>query len=78
MQNASWNEYHRGEKFGCPGVTDCPAIADKVASRALLGKIFFAAAAAAGIAGGTVLVLSLSGGSERADTGLSVAVRGRF
>jgi len=78
MLNSSWNEFHRGEKFGCPGVTDCPAIADRVQQRALVGKILFGAAAAAGIAGGTVLVLSFSGGSERADTGLSVAVRGRF
>jgi hypothetical protein len=75
----SWSEYNRGKRLGCPGLFDCKAIADKVEQRALVGKILFGVAAAAGIAGGTVLVLSLrGGGSERADSGLTVALRGRF
>jgi hypothetical protein len=78
MLASSWSEYRRGQHIGCPGLFDCKAIADRVESRALVGKILFGAAAAAGIAGGTVLVLSYSHGSETAGTGLTVAVRGRF
>jgi hypothetical protein len=78
MLNSSWKEYKHGQNIGCPGLYDCAAIADKVEQRALVAKILFGVAAAAGIAGGTVLVLSLSSGSERADSGFNVAVRGRF
>src|SRR6185436_1780601 len=60
MMASSWSEYNRGKRIGCPGLFDCKAIADKVESRALVGKILFGAAAATAIAGGTVLVLSLS------------------
>jgi hypothetical protein len=79
MLSNSWSEYHHGEHAGCPSATDmCKEIADRVEARALVGKILFGAAAVAGVVGGTVLVLSLSGGSERAGTGLTVAARGRF
>jgi hypothetical protein len=78
MLNSSWTEFHHGQHIGCPGLFDCKAIADRVQSRALVGKILFGAAAAAGIAGGTVLVLSFSGSAERADTGLTVALGGQF
>jgi hypothetical protein len=79
MLASSWSEYNRGKRLGCPGLFDCAAIADRVEKRALVGKILFGVGAAAGIAGGTVLVLSLrGGGSERADSGLTVALRGRF
>jgi tetratricopeptide (TPR) repeat protein len=77
MLASSWSEFHRGERLGC-GSYDCKMIADRVQARALVAKILFGAGAAVGIAGGTVLVLGLSGGNERADTGLSVAVAGRF
>jgi hypothetical protein len=77
MLASSWSEFHRGERMGC-GLFDCKMIADRVESRALVAKILFGAGAAVGIAGGTVLVLSLSGRSETADAGLRVAVRGGF
>jgi hypothetical protein len=78
MMATSWSEFNKGEKLGCPNYYDCGRIADKVESRALWGKILFGAAAATGIAGGTVLVLSLSGSSSSASSGMTVALKGRF
>jgi hypothetical protein len=78
---SSWSAYHKGEKDGCVGngaLVGCSATADRVESRALLSKIFFGAAAVAGIVGGTVLVLSLSSGGPSASNGLQVAVGRRF
>jgi tetratricopeptide (TPR) repeat protein len=77
---SSWSEYKKGEKDGClnAAVFSCSATADRVESRALLSKIFFGAAAVAGIVGGTVLVLSLSSSGPSASNGLQVAVGRRF
>jgi tetratricopeptide (TPR) repeat protein len=77
MMATSWSDYNKGKK-NCPGLFECKAIADRVEKKALIGKILFGAAAAAGIAGGTVLVLSLSRGSSSAGNGLSVALEGKF
>jgi hypothetical protein len=79
MLNSSWSEFHRGQHLGCPAASElCGQVADKVSSKALVGKILFGAAIAAGLAGGTVLVLSFSGGSERTGTGMNVALGGKF
>jgi hypothetical protein len=78
MLASSWSEFHRGQHLGCPLSSECPTIADRVDTRALWGKVLFGAAAATGIAGGTVLWLSFSGAEPRAANGLTVAVRGRF
>ena len=77
MMAGSWSEFNRGKKM-CPGLYECKAIADRVENKALIAKILFGAAAATGIAGGTVLVLSFSGGSSSASTGLTVALEGKF
>jgi len=78
MLSSSWSDYNRGRKLFCPGNSECKAIADRVERKALIGKILFGAAAATGIAGGTVLVLSFSGGSSSASRGMSLALEGRF
>jgi hypothetical protein len=75
---SSWSEYRRGKRENCPYFYNCAQIADRVEARALWAKILFGAAAATGIAGGTVLVLSLSSDSPRAGTGVTVALEGRF
>jgi hypothetical protein len=76
--SSSWSKFHAGEKIGCPGVYDCSKYADKVESQALVSKILFGAAAAAGIAGGTVLVLSFGKDSSSASSGLNIALGGKF
>jgi tetratricopeptide (TPR) repeat protein len=78
MMASSWSEFNRGKRQGCPAVFDCPQIANRVEQRALWGKILFGAAAATGIAGGTVLILSLSKSSASASTGWNVALQGNF
>jgi hypothetical protein len=79
MYASSWSEMHRGERMGCgTGGYSCPNIADTVDRRALVGKILFGAAAASAIAGGTVLMLSLSKSEETAGNRLNVAIGGRF
>jgi tetratricopeptide (TPR) repeat protein len=75
---SSWSEFHRGEREGCPIYYGCSAIAKRVEARALWGKILFGAAAATGIAGGTVFILSFSRESPHAGTGLTLAARGNF
>jgi len=77
MTAMSWSEFNRN-KNRCPGLYECAKIADRVEQRALIGKILFGAAAATGIAGGTVLVLSVSKSSSSAGNGLHVALQGRF
>jgi hypothetical protein len=77
MMASSWSEYNKGKKQ-CPGLYECAKIADRVEQRALWGKILFGAAAATGIAGGTVLVLSLSKSSSSASNDLQIALQGRF
>jgi hypothetical protein len=78
MLASSRSEFNRGRRLGCPAHHECPAIASRVDARALWAKVLFGAAAAGGIAGGTVLVLSFSKDSATAGTGLTVALEGKF
>jgi tetratricopeptide (TPR) repeat protein len=77
MLASSWSEYRRGTRQGCETFA-CPNIADRVEARSLWAKILFGGAVAAGIAGGTVLVLSLSKESSTASTGMTLSWQGRF
>lgn len=78
LMAAAWSENDTAKKHGCPGASGCDKYADRVDSNALVSKILFGAAAAAGVAGGVVLVLSLSSDSPRAGHGMTIALEGKF
>jgi hypothetical protein len=55
---SSWNKFNSSKDGAClRTIEGCAGAADVIDTRALLSKIFFAAGAAAGLTGGTLLVL---------------------
>jgi hypothetical protein len=57
FQVTSWNRYNSAKNGACLGMPGgCAGAADAIDQRALLSKLFFAGAAAAGLTGGALIV----------------------
>jgi hypothetical protein len=57
FQVTSWNKYNSSKNGACLGMPGgCAKAADSIDQRALLSKLFFAGAAAAGLTGGALIL----------------------